>query len=99
MSKNTGLIYIALIIMSITISGCTSRPQTEITLKNTTNGGNSWVQDAKTTDVRSIIADMTERNAAYINNTGSEYVTGPSKSGNPDEVGIYFRDPTSTHST
>lgn len=54
-----------------------------------------WVQDAKTTDVSSIIMDMTARNSKYIHNTGSKYVTGLSKSGNPTDVGIYFRDPTS----
>lgn len=54
-----------------------------------------WVQDTKITDVSSIIMDMTARNSEYIHNTGSKYVTGPSKSGNPDDVGIYFRDPTS----
>ena len=52
------------------------------------------VQDVKTTDVSSIIIDMTARNSEYIHNTGSKYVTGPSQSGNPDDVGIYFRDPT-----
>lgn len=54
-----------------------------------------WVQDAKTTDVSSIIIDITVRNLGYIRRTGSKYVTGPSKSGNPDDVGIYLRDPTS----
>lgn len=53
-----------------------------------------WVRDAKTTDVSSIIMDMAVRNSEYISNTGSKYVTGPSKSGNSDDVGIYFRDPT-----
>jgi hypothetical protein len=55
----------------------------------------SWVQDAKTKDVQSIIAGMIANNAHYIHITGSEYITGPSKSGNPDDIGIYFRDPTS----
>lgn len=54
-----------------------------------------WVQDAETKDAPSVIMDMTTRNSKYIHNTGSKYVTGPSKSGNPDDVGIYFRDPTS----
>lgn len=54
-----------------------------------------WVQDTKTKDVSSIIMDITVRNSEYIHNTGSKYVTGPSKSGNPDDVGIYFRVPTS----
>ena len=54
-----------------------------------------WVQDVKTTDASSIITDITLRNLWYIRRTGSKYVTGPSKSGNPDDVGIYFRDPTS----
>lgn len=54
-----------------------------------------WVQDTKITDVSSIIVDITVRNSEYIHNTGSKYVTGQSKSGNPDDVGIYFRDPTS----
>jgi len=54
-----------------------------------------WVQDANTKDIPSIIMDMTVRNSEYIHNTGSKYVTGSSKSGNPTDVGIYFRDPTS----
>jgi len=54
-----------------------------------------WVQDAKTKDVLSIIMGMTVRDSEYIHNTGSKYVTGSSKSGNPDDIGIYFRDPTS----
>ena len=53
-----------------------------------------WVQDAKTTDVLSIISNITVRNSEYIQKTGSKYVTGQSKNGNPDDVGIYFRDPT-----
>lgn len=56
----------------------------------------NWVQDAKITDVSSIIANMTLRNFEYIQKTGSKYITGQSKSGNPDDVGIYFIDPTST---
>lgn len=52
----------------------------------------TWVQDANVTDVPSIIMDMTVRNAEYIKNTGAKYVTGPSKSGKRDNVGIYFRD-------
>lgn len=54
-----------------------------------------WVQDAKITDALSIIAEMNVRNAEYIRITGSKYITGNSKSGSPDDVGIYFRDPTS----
>ena len=54
-----------------------------------------WVQDAKTIDASSIITDITLRNLGYIRRTGSKYVTGPSKSGNSDDVGIYFRAPIS----
>lgn len=53
-----------------------------------------WIQDAKISDSSSIIMDMTVRNSEYIHNTGSKYLTGPSQSGNPDDVGIYFRGPT-----
>lgn len=53
-----------------------------------------WVQDTKIRDASSIIADMTVRNAEYIRSTGSKYITGPSKSGNDTDVGIYFKDPT-----
>lgn len=54
-----------------------------------------WVQDTKIKDVSSVIMNMTVRNSGYIHKTGSKYITGLSKSGNPDDVGIYFRDPTS----
>ena len=54
-----------------------------------------WVQDAKIIDASLVIMKMTVENAKYIHNTGSKYVTGPSKSGSPDDVGIYFKDPTS----
>jgi len=52
----------------------------------------TWVQDANVTEVPSIIMDMTVRNAECIKNTGAKYVTGPSKNGKRDNVGIYFRD-------
>ncbi len=54
----------------------------------------TWVQDATVTDVSSIIMNMTIRNAEYIHNTGSKYITGIPKSGKCNDVGIYFRDPT-----
>lgn len=54
----------------------------------------TWVQDTSVNDVTSLIATITERNIQYIQNTGSKYVTGPSKSGKPNEVGIYFIDNT-----
>lgn len=55
-----------------------------------------WVQDVKTTEIEQIMARLKEDNARYIQNTGSQYITGPSKSGRSDELGIYFRDPTSS---
>lgn len=57
----------------------------------------SWVQDVNIKDVSSIIMGMTERTAEYIQNTGSKYVTGPSKSGKHNDIGIYFRDNTGTN--
>jgi hypothetical protein len=54
-----------------------------------------WVQDAKTVEVSKLIKIFNERNAQYIQNTGSQYITGPSRSGRSDEIGIYFTDPTS----
>lgn len=56
----------------------------------------TWVQDIKTTEIIPTMMKLAENNAKYIQNTGSEYITGPSKSGRSDEVGIYFRDPTSS---
>jgi len=56
-----------------------------------------WVQDTKIKDAQSVIANMTVRNAEYIHNTGSRYITGPSKSGNAGDVGIYFKDPTANN--
>ena len=56
----------------------------------------TWVQDVKTTEIEQIMTRLNEDNAQYIQNTGSQYTTGPSKSGRSDEVGIYFRDPTSS---
>lgn len=56
----------------------------------------TWVQDVKTTEIIPTMMKLTENNAIYIHNTGSEYITGPSKSGRIDEVGIYFRDPMAT---
>lgn len=58
----------------------------------------TWVQDVNVKDVPSTISHITTKNAEYIRNTGSEYVTGPSKSGKRGDVGIYFRDPTATNS-
>lgn len=57
----------------------------------------TWVQDANAKDAPSLIINMTVRNTGYIRNTGSEYVTGPSKNGKCDDVGIYFRDHTATN--
>jgi hypothetical protein len=54
-----------------------------------------WVQDANVTEVAKIIWRFSEKLSKYIEDTGSQYITGPSKSGKPDEVGIYFVDPTS----
>jgi len=54
----------------------------------------TWVQDAKTTEALSIMMDMTVKNAEYIHSTRSKYITGSSKSGKLNEVGIYFVDPT-----
>lgn len=57
----------------------------------------TWVQDANVVDAPSIIIDLVVKNVEYIRNTGSKYVTGPSKSGKHGDVGIYFRDPTGTN--
>lgn len=57
----------------------------------------TWVQDANVKDAPSLIINMTVRNAGYIRNTGSKYVTGPSKSGKHNDVGIYCRGPTATN--
>lgn len=54
----------------------------------------TWVQDANFTQALSIITNLTEKNAEYIRNTGSRYITGPSKSEDINDVGIYFIDPT-----
>lgn len=56
----------------------------------------TWVQDEKTTEVLSVMMNMIVKNAEYIHDTGSKYITGPSKSGKINEVGIYFIDPTAT---
>lgn len=53
----------------------------------------TWVQDAKETEVSSLISRMTARNIA-TSPPGSKYVVGPSKSGKYGEKGIYFQDPT-----
>ena len=53
----------------------------------------TWVQDAKLEDVISLIERMTTRTASN-SPKGSKYKTGVPKSRRPDEMGIYFEDPT-----
>ena len=54
----------------------------------------TWVQDSNTTEVLSVMMKMIESNKDYIHKTGSKYITGRSKSGKSNDVGIYFVDPT-----
>lgn len=59
-------------------------------------GGKSWVQDATQEQAEKLIM---EKNAQIEREPdklpkGSRYEIGPSKSGNTNEVGIYFYDPT-----
>ena len=56
----------------------------------------TWVQDSDTAEVLSVMMSMIERNKEYIHNTGSKYITGPSKSGKSNAIGIYFVDPTAS---
>jgi hypothetical protein len=56
-------------------------------------GKRSWLHDAKKSEAPELIRGKTERN--YENSPcGSRYETGDSRSGKPDEIGIYFFDPT-----
>ena len=54
----------------------------------------TWVQDSNATEVLSVMMSMIENNKEYIHDTGSKYITGPSKSGKSNDIGIYFVDPT-----
>jgi len=53
---------------------------------------NTWVQDVKCNAVEELVGRMNREN--YPRPRDSKYVVGSSKSGEPDEVGIYFEDPT-----
>ena len=53
----------------------------------------TWVQDVDESEAQELIEIITIRNQGRIPK-GSKWVTGSSKSGEPNKVGIYFEDPT-----
>lgn len=53
---------------------------------------NTWVQDTEKNRAERLVRESNEQN--YPRPKGSKYIIGASKSGNPDESGIYFQDPT-----
>lgn len=55
----------------------------------------TWVQDVKKSKASQFISKTMKRNIGKMPH-GSQYVTGPNRSGNSDEVGIYFKDPTTS---
>ena len=57
-----------------------------------------WVQDIAKTKASEMISELNTRIETGENESpeGSEYKVGPSKSGNENEVGIYFFDPTAS---
>jgi len=60
--------------------------------------GMSWVQDVAREEADEKIEKMNIKikTGEIKSPEGSEYKAGPSKSGNENEVGIYFSDPTAS---
>ena len=60
--------------------------------------GMPWVQDIAREEADKMIEEMKVKieTGEIESPEGSEYKTGPSKSGNENEVGIYFFDPTAS---
>jgi hypothetical protein len=52
----------------------------------------TWVQDVQEDAAEEVVGRFNREN--YPRPLESRYVIGLSRSGNPDEVGIYFQDPT-----
>ena len=57
-----------------------------------------WVQDVTREEAEEMILKLNAQieTGEIESPKGSEYKTGPSKSGNENEVGIYFSDPTAS---
>ena len=57
-----------------------------------------WVQDVAEAEASELISRLNEEIETGENESpeGSEYKTGPSRSGSENEVGIYFFDPTAS---
>ena len=58
-----------------------------------------WVQDVAKAEASELISRLNEEIETGQNKSpeGSEYKRGPSRSGNENEVGIYFFDPTASN--